>query len=211
MQKTQNNLVLLNSIFVVSLIIANIVAVKVVSFWGLILPSAVVVYPITFLITDIIGEIWGRAEANRTVRNGFICQLISLVLIGLAILLPVAPFADNQALFVAILGNTFRMVFASLVAYLVAQSWDVLIFHWLKNKTQNKHKWLRNNASTMTSQLLDTMIFITIGFYGVVPNIWVMVLSQYIVKLALALIDTPFFYLLTRQKKRSLTNATKQI
>lgn len=201
MQKTQNNLVLLNSIFVVSLIIANIVAVKVVSFWGLILPSAVVVYPITFLITDIIGEIWGRAEANRTVRNGFICQLISLVLIGLAILLPVAPFADNQALFVAILGNTFRMVFASLVAYLVAQSWDVLIFHWLKNKTQNKHKWLRNNASTMTSQLLDTMIFITIGFYGVVPNIWVMVLSQYIVKLALALIDTPFFYLLTRQKK----------
>jgi uncharacterized integral membrane protein (TIGR00697 family) len=201
MQKTQSNLILLNSIFVVSLIIANVVAVKVVSFWGLVIPSAVVVYPITFLITDIIGEIWGKAEANRTVRNGFICQLLSLVLIGLAILLPVAPFADNQSAFVAILGNTFRMVLASLVAYLVAQSWDVLIFHWLKDKTQGKYKWLRNNASTMTSQMLDTMIFITIGFYGVVPNIWVMVLSQYVVKLVLALLDTPFFYLLTRQKK----------
>jgi uncharacterized integral membrane protein (TIGR00697 family) len=201
MQKTQSNLILLNSIFVVSLIIANVVAVKVVSFWGLVIPSAVVVYPITFLITDIIGEIWGKAEANRTVRNGFICQLLSLVLIGLAILLPVAPFADNQSAFVAILGNTFRMVLASLVAYLAAQSWDVLIFHWLKDKTQGKYKWLRNNASTMTSQMLDTMIFITIGFYGVVPNIWVMVLSQYVVKLVLALLDTPFFYLLTRQKK----------
>lgn len=199
MQKTQRNLILLNCIFVVSLIIANIVAAKVVTFGWLVAPAAIVVYPVTFLITDLIGEIWGKAEANRTVKNGLICQLISLVLIGLAILLPVAPFADNQAAFVGILGNTFRMVFASLVAYIAAQSWDVFIFHLLKDKTGDKYKWLRNNASTMTSQAIDTMIFITIGFYGVVPDIWVMVISQYVIKFVFALIDTPFFYYLTRK------------
>lgn len=203
MKKTEKNLILLNCIFVVGLVISNIAAAKVVTFWGLIVPAAVVIYPLTFLMTDIIGEIWGKAEANRTVINGFICQLISLVLVGAAIALPVAPFADNQAAFVAILGNTFRMVFASLMAYIAAQTWDVFIFHLLKDKTGNKHKWLRNNASTMSSQIIDTLIFITIGFYGVVPNIWAMVVSQYIIKLFLSLLDTPFFYLLTRDSRRS--------
>ena len=201
MKKTEKNLILLNCIFVIGLVISNIVAAKVVTFWGFVAPAAVVVYPLTFLMTDIIGEIWGKAEANRTVRNGLLCQLISLVLIGAAIALPVAPFADNQAAFTAILGNTFRMVFASLMAYIAAQSWDVFIFHLLKDKTGEKYKWLRNNASTMSSQIIDTLIFITIGFYGVVPNIWAMVVSQYVIKFALSLLDTPFFYLLTRQGK----------
>ena len=201
MKKTEKNLILLNCIFIIGLVISNIVAAKVVTFWGFIVPAAVIIYPLTFLMTDIIGEIWGKAEANWAVINGFICQLISLVLIGAAIALPVAPFADNQAAFTAILGNTFRMVFASLMAYIAAQSWDVFIFHLLKDKTGDKYKWLRNNASTMSSQIIDTLIFITIGFYGVVPNIWAMVASQYVIKFGLSLLDTPFFYLLTRQGK----------
>ena len=98
------------------------------------------------------------------------------------------------------------MVFASLIAYMAAQSWDVFIFHLLKDKTGDKYKWLRNNASTMSSQIIDTLIFITIGFYGVVPNIWVMVASQYVVKFVLALLDTPFFYLLTSGRDKD--NAT---
>ena len=201
MRKTERNLILLNSIFVVGLVISNIVAAKVVSFWGLVAPAAIVIYPITFLITDIVGELWGRNEANRTVRLGLICQVFSLFLIAAAIALPVAPFADNQAAFVAILGNTFRMVLASLVAYMAAQSWDVFVFHRLKEHTAlGKHKWLRNNASTMSSQMIDTLIFITIGFYGVVPDIWVMVFSQYIIKFVFALIDTPIFYALTRTR-----------
>lgn len=200
MKKTERNLVLLNCIFVVGLIISNIVAAKVVTFGWMVAPAAIVIYPLTFLITDVIGELWGRDEANRTVRTGLLCQVISLVLIAAAIALPVAPFADNQAAFAGILGNTFRMVFASLVAYLTSQTWDVFVFHLLKNKTDGKHKWLRNNASTMSSQIIDTLIFITIAFWGTVPNIWVMVLSQYVIKFCIALIDTPFFYLLTRKK-----------
>lgn len=200
MKKTERNLVLLNCIFVVGLIISNIVAAKVVTFGWMVAPAAIVIYPLTFLITDVIGELWGRDEANRTVRTGLLCQVISLILIAAAIALPVAPFADNQAAFAGILGNTFRMVFASLVAYLASQSWDVFLFHLLKNKTGGQHKWLRNNASTMSSQIIDTLIFITIAFWGTVPNIWVMVVSQYVIKFCIALLDTPFFYLLTRKK-----------
>lgn len=206
MKKTERNLILLNCIFVVSLIIANIAAAKVVSFWGLVIPAAIVAYPLTFLMTDVIGEIWGKEEANRTVRIGFLCQIISLILIGLSILLPVAPFADNQEVYKSVMGQSFRVVFASMVAYLCSQSWDVFIFHKLKNKTGDKHKWIRNNASTMTSQIIDTAIFITIAFIGTVPNIITMIFSQYLIKLIYAVIDTPFFYLLTRKRKEVIQN-----
>lgn len=201
LKRNNGNLLLLNAIFITSLIVANILASKVVTIWGFVLPAAIVAYPLTFLMTDVIGEIWGKDEANRAVRNGFVCQAISLVLIMLAIMLPVAPFADNQAEFHAILGQSFRVVFASMIGYLVAQCNDVFIFHKLKEKYNGKYKWLRNNVSTMLSQLLDTAIFITIAFIGTVPNILTMILSQYIVKAAYALLDTPFFYLLTRQKE----------
>ena len=201
MRKTEKNLMLLNCLFVVSLIIANVVASKIVSFWGLVVPAAIVAYPVTFLITDVIGEIWGKDEANRTVKIGFICQIFSLILITLAIMLPVAPFADNQLEFKSILGQSFRCVLASLIAYICSQSWDVFVFHKLKNINGEKHKWLRNNLSTMTSQIIDTAIFITIAFWGSVPNIITMILSQYLVKLVYALLDTPFFYILTRKRK----------
>lgn len=193
---------LLNGIFLATVIVSNIVAAKVVSFGGLVIPAAIVGYPISFLMTDVIGEIWGKKEASRTVRLGLICQLLSLTLIGLSIILPVAPFADNQAEFQSIMGQSFRVVAASLTAYMLAQLNDVYIFHKLKEKTNGKHKWLRNNLSTMASQLIDTAIFITIAFYGTVPNILIMIASQYLVKFVYAILDTPFFYLLTREHKR---------
>ena len=208
MRKTEKNLMLVNAIFVTSLLIANVVSSKIVSFWGLTVPAAIVAYPLTFLMTDVIGEIWGKEEANKTVKLGFICQMISLALIGCAILLPVAPFADNQSQFTAILGSSFRVVFASMIGYLVSQSWDVWIFHKIRDAYIAKHgstkggRWIWNNASTMTSQIIDTAIFITIAFSGIVPNIWTMILSQYLVKFVYALLDTPFFYLLTKKEVR---------
>lgn len=202
MRKTHDNLTLLNCLFIVTLIVANIAASKVVSFWGLVVPAAIVGYPLTFLITDVIGELWGKEEASKTVKRGIICQLLSLVLIGLAILLPIAPFAaDFQESFQSTLSQSFRVVAASLTAYLIAQFNDVYIFHTLKDKMNGKHKWVRNNLSTMVSQMLDTAIFITIAFIGTVPNILTMIISQYIVKFVFALLDTPFFYLLTRERK----------
>lgn len=207
MKKTQTNLTIVNCIFVSTLLIANVVSSKIVSFWGLTVPAAIIAYPITFLMTDVIGEIWGKKEANKTVLIGFICQIVSLLLIGGAILLPVASFADNQAEFVSILGTSFRVVFASMIGYLCSQTWDVWIFHKIRDKYIAKHgstkggKWIWNNASTMTSQIIDTAIFITIAFIGTVPNIFTMILSQYLIKLVYAALDTPFFYLLTRRTK----------
>lgn len=206
MKKTNTNLIVLNCVFVTSLIIANVVSSKIVSFWGLTVPAAIVAYPLTFLMTDVIGEIWGKEESNKTVKIGFACQMLSLVLLGAATLLPVAAFADNQAEFTAILGSTFRIVFASMVGYLCSQTWDVWAFHKIRDAYIAKHgstnggRWIWNNASTMTSQIIDTAIFITIAFWGTVPNILAMIASQYVVKFVYAVLDTPFFYLLTRKR-----------
>lgn len=208
MKKTERNLIMLNCVFVVSLIIANIVSSKIVMFGWITVPAAIVAYPLTFLMTDVIGEIWGKEEANRTVRVGFICQIISLVMIALSIVLPVAPFANNQEQFVSIMGSSFRVVFASMISYLCSQSWDVFFFHKVRNwyiakrGTTKGGKWIWNNGSTMTSQIIDTAIFITIAFYGAVPNIVVMILSQYLIKFIYAALDTPFFYFLTRNSDK---------
>ena len=209
MKKNEKNLITLNTIFVMLLILANIFASKVISFWGLVIPSAVVCYPFTFLITDIIGEIYGKEEANKTVKLGFICQMISLTLIFVAIKMPIYEYSSaSQEQFVAVLGSSFRVVFASMVGYLCSQKWDVFIFHKIRDKYVNKKgstkggKWIWNNVSTMTSQILDTAIFITIAFWGVVPNILTMILSQYFIKFIFALLDTPFFYLFTKESRR---------
>lgn len=205
MQKTERNLALVNGIFLTSLITSNVISSKIVAFGSLTVPAAVVAYPLTFLMTDVIGEIWGKAEANRTVRLGFLCQLISLALIGIALLLPVASFADNQEMFASILGSSFRIVAASMLAYLCSQTWDVWIFHRIRDAYIRRHgsekggRWLWNNGSTMTSQLIDTSIFILLAFYGTVPNILNMILSQYLVKLIYAALDTVPFYLLTNR------------
>ena len=209
MKKTNTNLIILNCVFITSLLIANVVSSKVVTFGAFVVPAAIVAYPLTFLMTDVIGEIWGKQEANKTVKIGFFCQLLALLLIGLAVALPVAPFADNQAEFKSVLLSTFRVTGASMVAYLCSQTWDVWVFHKLRDKYISEHgsvkggRWIWNNGSTMTSQIIDTAIFITIAFYGTVPSILTMVLSQYAVKWVYALLDTPFFYLMTRSRNEN--------
>lgn len=209
MKKNEKNLLILNTIFVMLLVLANIFASKVVNFWGLVIPSAVVCYPFTFLITDVIGEIFGKEEANKTVRLGFICQMISLILIFVAIKLPIYEYSSaSQEQFVAVLGSSFKVVFASMIGYLCSQKWDVFIFHKIRDLYISKKgstkggKWIWNNISTMTSQMIDTAIFITIAFFGVVPNILTMIISQYIIKFIFALLDTPFFYILTDESRR---------
>ncbi|HJJ97050.1 MAG TPA: queuosine precursor transporter [Methanocorpusculum sp.] len=197
MIKSERSLVVLTCFFVVSLIVSNIIAAKVVCIGWIEIPAAVIAYPITFLCTDVISEIWGREEARRTVHLGFVVQIFSLILIYIAIYLPPAGYMlEFQSSFAETLGTSARFVLASLVAYGVAQTLDVHLFHWLRGRFEPK--WMRNNGSTMVSQLFDTVIFITIGFWGVVPNLGWMMVSQYVVKWVFALADTPVFYYLTR-------------
>lgn len=221
MRKTQSNYTFVCMIFAVSLIIANVVTGKLIytglSIFGAVitLPGAALCYAITFLMTDVIGEIWGKHAANKCVRYGFACQILASLLIMLTQYLPAVDPAMNEA-YRMLLGQNWIFVIGSLVAYWASQSWDVFFFHVIRDRYLKKYgttkggKWLWNNGSTMTSQIIDTVLFIGISFgigFGwffdksMWPTLGAMLIGQYVFKFILAAIDTPFFYLLTRKTK----------
>lgn len=189
----------LSGTFVGLLILSNILAVKLVSFGSwIVLPAAAIVYVCTYPILDVLTETYGKEVARQTVLTGLFAQLLSSMFIWLAINLPAAPVYQDQEAFQTIFSAGFRVTLASLTAYIVSQNLDVTIFHKLKEKHGEKKLWIRNNASTMASQLVDTVIFITIAFYGIMPISALLVLigTQYIFKFVVALVDTPIVYLL---------------
>lgn len=174
------------------IVVANILASKIVAFAGLFVPAAVIVYASSFLLTDMLSEFYGKKTAQKAVWTGFLANIMLVVSVYIAIIWEGAPFWENQEAFEAVLKNTPRIVFASMVAYLISQHHDVISYHWWMKKAP-KHLWLRNNASTIVSQALDTVIFISLAFYGTFP-IGAMIVGQYTVKLLIALLDTPFIY-----------------
>lgn len=196
--RTGNNddraFIILLSIFAAGITIASVLANKIISVFGLFMPAGILAYSITFICTDVISEIWGKQRANQTVLGGLIAIVAVLILIQIGLYWPKAPFWNNEAAFQSILGSTTRIIVASVAAYLVSQFHDVWAFHFWKKKTNDRHLWLRNNLSTAVSQFLDSCIFITIAFYGVTP-IWPLILGQWIIKIAIALLDTPVVYL----------------
>lgn len=190
-------LLYLNGLFVGLLILANIVAVKLVSIGEFaILPAAVVIYIFTYPIIDVIVEVYGKEQAKQTVRAGLITQVIALVFISITVALPSASFWQGQASFETILNGSLRVIAASLISYFISQNLDVYVFGRLKKKHGTKKLWLRNNASTMVSQLLDTSIFITIAFAGTVPTAVLlgMIATQYVVKFFATIATTPLVY-----------------
>ena len=220
MKKSTDNLILLNIIFTVGLVISNVVTAKLmytgVSLFGnpVMLPGAGVCYAFTFLATDVIGEIWGKKEANRAVLFGLVGQVFATLLILLTQHLPAAD-ASMQETYVRLLGQNWIFVVASLAGYLIAQKWDIWVFHKIRSRYiakhgDTKHRWIWNNASTMSSQILDTVVFIGIAFgigFGWLfqaemrPVLASMMIGQYLFKMILAACDTPIFYLLTRKAK----------
>ncbi len=207
--------------FVVVLVLTNIIGVKLFLAFpetfpqglfgeAITLTTGLITYPVTFLLTDIVCEVWGRAKANLMVITGFFMSLASLVLIQIALVLPGAPawpasnpifatVADMQSAFESVFTLPGILIFASMTAYLVAQLMDVRLFHFWKRLTRGKHLWLRNNASTMTSQLFDTVIVNSI-FLGLGLGLdWALVAkiiaASYLFKIIMAALDTPFIYL----------------
>ncbi|MBP5300455.1 MAG: queuosine precursor transporter [Victivallales bacterium] len=218
MRKTNENLILLNTLFTTALVISNVVTAKLfhtgITLFGidLVLPGAAVCYACTFLLTDVIGELWGRAAASRSVFYGFAAQLFASALILFTERLPAAEPAMQEA-YSRLLGQNLLFVTASLIAYFVSQLWDIWLFHRIRDWYLNARggstaaRWIWNNASTMTSQILDTVLFIGIVFgsgFGWFRNreMWPVLaattVGQYLFKLLLAALDTPVFYLLTR-------------
>jgi hypothetical protein len=185
------------SLFTSSLIVANITASKLVQVWWLIFPAGTLAYCITFLCTDIYAEFFGKRETKLVVLAGFMANVLMVILIQTAIMTPVAPFQrDYQEVYAKVLGSTWRIVVASMLAYVVAQSHDVWAFHFWGKLTKGKHLWLRNNVSTMTSQLLDTVLFVVAAFWGSMSllNLLNLIITLYVVKWFIAICDTPFCY-----------------
>jgi len=217
MKKTTTNLMLCAMVFAVALVISNVITAKTIQtgipLFGstILVPSAVICYCVTFLMTDVVGEIWGKKEAQTIVLGGFGCQVLATCLILIGQALPASDPAMQQS-YDMLLGQNAVFVLASMTAYLLSQSWDVFIFHRirnsvLKNGGSARSRWIWNNASTMTSQIIDTVVFIGIAFgfgFGwlfdpaLLPQLGAMMVGQYLCKFVLAALDTPIFYLLTR-------------
>ena len=203
-QREEKAYIILIAIFVGGLVIAGVLASKIVYIAGLIVPGGVFAYSLTFPITDIICEVLGKKRGKYVVFSGFITLLVVLALIRLTLIFPKASFWTGEEAFTKILGGTSRIIIASFIAYLVSQYHDVWAFHFWRKVTKGKHLWLRNNASTFVSQFIDTVVFITIAFYGVMP-VFTLIKGQYIIKLLIALLDTPIVYFgvwLIRRGKR---------
>lgn len=211
---------ILMATFVVVLVLTNIIGVKLFlalpetlpyGFFGepVTLTTGLITYPITFLLTDIVCEVYGRKRANLMVYTGFALSLMTLVLIQIALALPGSPvwpigspyyesLPEMERAFASVFTLPGMLIFASMSAYLAAQLLDVRLFHFWKRITRGRHLWLRNNASTMVSQLVDTiivnMIFLYIGLGLELEVVFRIIVASYIVKLVLALVDTPFIY-----------------
>lgn len=150
-----------------------------------------------FLLTDFLSELYSEKEALKAVSIGFISNIVLVLFTWIALKWQGAPFWQGQSAFESVFGIVPRIVLGSMIAYVVSQNLDVKIFMFLKRKYP-KHLWLRNNAGTMISQFVDTIIFITIAFYGTnsLEVLISLIIGQYIVKWIIALSDTPFLYLI---------------
>ncbi len=189
-------------IFATLTVVANLVCRKLVVVGNFIVPAGVIIYSSTFLVTDIISEIYGKEKGKRAVICGLLANIVMLISVLTVLMWTPADIPGNLDVakaFGTVFSLTPRIVFASIVAYFISQMHDVYAFHFWKVKTHGRHLWLRNNASTIVSQAIDTTVFITLAFYGVVPNevLFSMILGQYLIKVIIALLDTPFMYMAT--------------
>tara|TARA_X000000368_G_scaffold201655_1_gene159196 strand:+ start:3346 stop:4008 length:663 start_codon:yes stop_codon:yes gene_type:complete len=210
MSKIEKAYSLFMVIFITMIVLTNIIGVKLFEINSVTLTTGIITYPLTFLITDIVCEVFGKKRASLMVVLGFFASILSLVFINLAVMLPGSEVWINNSLgynSIKDMQNAYESVFtlpgflisASMLAYLVAQLIDVRIFHYLKKVTNEKKLWLRNNLSTMFSQLIDTIIVNSIFLYFGLNLDWdiiiKIIIASYLFKIIIALLDTPLVYI----------------
>ena len=204
---------LLAGLFVAFLIVCNLIANKFVTvdlgFLGFknpfILSAGVLPYPVTFLITDVLSEFYGKKRTNQVIITGFVASFFILgVLLLRSLFNSIHGSPVNDETYNAVFKNSWRVIGGSMVAYLSAQFVDVKLFHFWKDLTKGKHLWLRNNGSTILSQFIDTLLVVSVLFVGVrsFEEIRSMVFDGWLFKAMVALLDTPVFYLLVYAGKR---------
>ena len=193
--------IILVGIFIASLITCNLIANKFVTvdlgFKVFIVSAGILPYPLTFLVTDLISEIYGQKRANLVVFSGFIASMFVLLFLWLGAQFNAIPSSIvGDETYNSVFQNAWRIIAASMIAYLFAQFVDVRIFHFWKKLTNGKHLWLRNNGSTVASQLIDTTLVVCILFLGVWngDQIFQAIIDGWLFKMLMAFIDTPIIY-----------------
>ncbi len=185
------------ALYVTFIIISQITAAKIaeydLSFIVVAAPAAVLIYSVTFLFTDIVNERFGRTETHKMIAIAFVSQIAMIFFFWLATELKPASFWTNQPAWESIIGLVPRITLASMVAFLVSENLDALIFHFFKIKTGGKHLWIRTTLSNIPALTIDTFLFITIAFYGTMPLSDLFV-GQFATKYLVGLITIPFMY-----------------
>ena len=197
--------VVIAALFATTLVVSNIIAVKLIGVGGHIVPAAIVVFPISYIFGDILTEVYGYAAARRVIWLGFACNLLAVIAIGLGQALPPAPFwAERQLAYESILGATPRLLVASFVAYLVGEFLNSFVLAKLKVATTGRWLWLRTIASTLVGQGVDSVIFITLAFVGTMAggDLARTVVTQWLAKSVYEAAATPLTYAAVSYLKR---------
>ena len=197
--------VVIASVFVTCLITANIIAVKLILFLGFLVPAGIIIFPLSYLFGDILTEVYGYAAARRVIWLGFACNLLAVIAIYISGLAPgFTPTFHDQSAYVAILGFTPRLLLASFIAYLVGEFTNSFILAKLKIATKGRWLWTRTIGSTLVGEGLDTLIFISIAFSGIIPASMILttILTQWIFKVVYEIVATPFTYAVVGFLKR---------
>ena len=183
-------------LFISCILISNVLASKLISIFGISMTGGILVFPITYILGDVITEVYGYKNSKKIIVYGFICNLLMVILFAIAIKLPYPSYWQNQEAFVAILSNTPRLLLASFVGYLIGGLSNSFIMEYIKNNSKIKYLWFRTILSTIIGEGLDTFIFLTIGFYGTMKtgNLISMILFQSLAKILYEVILTPFTY-----------------
>jgi queuosine precursor transporter len=192
------------ALFVTCLVVSNMIAVKLAMVGGLVLPAGIVIFPVSYLLADVLTEVYGYGAARRVIWLGFLCNLLAVAAIWVGGLLPAAPFWGGQAAYDQILGATPRILLASFVAYLCGEFANTMIMSRLKVAMAGRHLWARAIGSTLVGQGLDSLVFISIAFSGLMPLpiLLTTVVTQWLVKSAYEAIATPLTYAMVGFLKR---------
>jgi len=196
--------IVLVAVFVACLIAANITAVKLVSLAGLILPAAVVVFPVSYIVGDVLTEVYGYDRARKVIWLGFLCNLLVVCAVWLGQVLPAAPFWDGQAAYERILGYAPRILLASFLAYLAGEFANAYVLARMKIATRGRWLWTRTIGSTLVGQGLDSLVFMTAAFAGTIPLQALLgaVVVQWLAKSVYEAAATPLTYLVVGHLKR---------
>jgi len=192
------------ALFVTCLLVSNIIAGKLILVFGLILPSAVVLFPITYILGDVFTEVYGFRKTRIVIWSGFAANVLMSALFLVAIVLPFPDFFRNQDAYAKVLGVTPRIVAASLVAYWAGEFANSITLSALKKVTKGRYLWTRTISSTIVGQGLDTALFIGLSFAGSVPRgvLFQIMIAQYAFKVGYETVLTPVTYLVVRALKK---------